>query len=64
MSRQQAQMRQRRHRLGRQQRVDQLEQRMLVPAQTSVRLAAEALQPPGTRGDQALVNRVRPASTS
>jgi hypothetical protein len=64
MHRQQAQMRQRRHRLGRQQRVNQLEQRIPAPAQTPVPLAAEALQPPQTRADQALVNRIRSASTS
>jgi hypothetical protein len=52
---QQAQMRQRRHRLCRQQRVDQLEQRIPAPTQTSVQLAAEALQ---ARGDQALVNPI------
>ncbi|GEL19536.1 hypothetical protein PA7_33730 [Pseudonocardia asaccharolytica DSM 44247 = NBRC 16224] len=63
MHRQQAQMRERRHRLGREQRIDQLEQRIPAPAQTPVQFPAEAPQPLPTRGDQALVNLIRQRQT-
>jgi hypothetical protein len=60
VDRRQAQVRQRGHRLGRQQPVDQLEQRVPAPSQTAERFLAEAPKP--HRG-QALVHPSGPAHT-